>query len=150
MISKVSRPVAKQLSRTQAVAKKAPALAKRPAQSVSRFEPVTGKQRPKVIDQQHRRETVSTLWNLRNALRRNDKAAATDEAKRLATRLGVAVGSATRTAKSILSIIGRQLLHPEYRFQHPRQLGDYVHCAYRSPSGKPNDPDPTSAVRWSI
>lgn len=148
MISKIRRPISKQVSRAPAAVTKKAASAKRVGNAVSRFEPVARKQVTDPRLHQHRRDTLSSLWEVRGSLRKGDKAGALEGARRLAGHLGVAVGSATRTAKSVLTLIGRQVIRTDFTFRTGRDLHDFVHCAYRSPAGKPNDPDPTSLSKY--
>jgi hypothetical protein len=148
MISRINRPVTKSLSRTPAVMTKKAAAAKRVGNAISRFEPVARKKTSDARLQQHRRDTLTSLWEVRGSLRKGDKPGALDAARRLAGHLGVAVGSATRTAKSVLTLIGRQVIRPDFTFRTGHDLHDFVKCAYRAPAGKPNDPDPTSLSKY--
>lgn len=150
MISKTRRPVAKVVSKPVAVAKSA-APAKKPAVHASRFDAkvsARAEQRSPLA----RRQAIADAWQLRGALRSKDKDAAFDAAKRIAERLNVPLSKGATTAKRVLTEVGRQVIGPDFKFT--RALDGYiaVKCAYSSRNPfiqKPNDPDPTSRVRWT-
>jgi hypothetical protein len=140
------------------VARPAPAQRKTAArvkdvrQSVSRFEAAdarvktTGLRDGRVAAA--RRELTKNLWALRKNLRAHNAPAAFEEAKRLATTLGVPLSSKANTADRVLTLIGKQLIGPEFTFTSMRDVRRIVEASYaRVPPRRINDPDPSSRRR---
>lgn len=154
MISKLrSKPVVsrKSVSRLMDGLKKAPSTTRRGiSNGVSRFESAVQGAGKKVNPAQARehKEVIRDLWNLRSALQTKDKAKALEQAKKLADRLHVAIGSGAKTAKQVLTLIGRQVISPDFTFKSQRDF-HVIASLYRNPGGRytPNDPDPTALSR---
>ncbi|GMU59707.1 MAG: hypothetical protein AMXMBFR34_14700 [Myxococcaceae bacterium] len=131
--------------------KKAPSTTRRGiSNGVSRFESAVQGAGKKVNPAQARehKEVIRDLWNLRSALQTKDKAKALEQAKKLADRLHVAIGSGAKTAKQVLTLIGRQVISPDFTFKSQRDF-HVIASLYRNPGGRytPNDPDPTALSR---
>lgn len=154
MISKLrSKPVVsrKSVSRLMDGLKKAPSTTRRGiSNGVSRFESAVQGAGKKVNPAQARehKEVIRDLWNLRSALQTKDKAKALEQAKKLADRLHVAIGSGAKTAKQVLTLIGRQVISPDFTFKSQRDF-HVIASLYRNPFSRytPNDPDPTALSR---
>lgn len=156
MISKLrSKPVVsrKSVSRLMDGLKKAPSTTRRGSSNgVSRFESAVQGAGKKVnqnpAQARERKEAIRDLWNLRSALHTKDKAKALEQAKKLADRLHLAIGSGAKTAKQVLTLIGRQVISPDFTFKSQRDF-HVIASLYRNPGGRytPNDPDPTALSR---
>ncbi|MEW5739674.1 MAG: hypothetical protein AB1938_12145 [Myxococcota bacterium] len=152
MISKLrSKPVvAKSISRSASPLRRAPSsAAKRIGGAVSSFQASASKGAGKPLEAtrklRERKEALADFWHLRSALQKKDKGKALEQARKIADRLHVAIGSGAKTAKQVLTLIGRQVISPDFNFTHPFQVRDIFAAAYR-PGGRavPNDPDPTA------
>lgn len=153
MISKVRRSQPKvQIARPAPAQRKTAALVKEVRQSVSRFEAARAHVKATGIHDGSRatarRELTKNLWALRSNLRERNAPAALEQAKSLATKLGVALSSTATTANRVLTLIGRQLIRPEFTFKGLHDFPPIRAAAYeRCLGGKINDPDPSGRVR---
>jgi hypothetical protein len=149
MISNIRRSQPKVPTVHQAPAqRKTAAQVKDVRQSVSRFEAAgarvkaTGQRDGRVAAA--RRELTKNLWALRKELRAQNAPAVFEEAKRLATTLGVPLSSKANTADRVLTLIGKQLIGPGFIFTSMRDFRRIVEAwSARVPPGRINAPDPS-------
>lgn len=152
MISKVRRSQPKfPAARTAPAQRKTAALVKDVRQSASRFEAARAHVRATGIHdgsaKAARRELTKNLWALRSNLRERNAPAALEQAKSLATKLGVALSSTANTAGRVLTLIGKQLIRPEFTFKGLRDFPPIAMASYgRVLGGRINDPDPSGRI----
>ncbi|MEW6432093.1 MAG: hypothetical protein AB1730_11355 [Myxococcota bacterium] len=124
---------------------------KRVQTSASRFEAARAQVRRTGIHdgsaRAARRELTKNLWALRSNLRQRNAPAAFEQAKSLATKLGVALSSTAKTAANVLTLIGKQLIRPEFSFKSMHDFPPIRAAAYaRVLGGRINDPDPSGRI----
>lgn len=152
MISKIRKPQPKVPVARVAPAQRRTATQVKPLrQAVSRFESAHAPAKTTGLDARRstvRRELTKNLWNLRSNLRAKKGAEALGHARDLATRLGVALSGKANTAHRVLTLVGKQVIHPSFTFRgfpdfHPIRAAAYHQCM----GGRINDPDPSGRVR---
>lgn len=152
MISKVRRSQPKfEVARPAPAQRKTAALVKDVRQSVSRFEAARAHVKATGIHDGSRatarRELTKNLWALRSNLRERNAPAALAQAKSLATKLGVALSSSATTASRVLTLIGKQIIRPEFTFNGLKDFPPIVAASYaRVLPGRINDPDPSGRI----
>lgn len=153
MISKLRRAPARAVPTPakKPVARKTASLVKQVETSASRFEAARAQVRKTGIHdgsaRTARRELTKNLWALRSNLRERNAPAAFEQAKSLATKLGVALSSTAKTAANVLTLIGKQIIRPEFTFKSMHDFPPIRAASYaRVLGGRINDPDPSGRI----
>jgi hypothetical protein len=153
MIGKVRRPQASApATRAEPAPRTTTTLVQRVSQSASRFEASQARAKATGIRdgsvRRARRELAQNLWALRGHLRSGDAPAALAQARSLAARVGVALSSKATTAERVLTLVGRQLVDPQFTFHALPDLPPIRRASYaRLQTGRINDPDPSLRPR---